>query len=182
MSMTDSSQRIRFGLEWLGDLELAERDARWQIAPGRWEVQVHIERFVEPTLLLLLSERPRHGYEWVTRSPGSPGDHTSVDIGNLYRVLPGTRVRGYSSPPSGSPSPPALHDGPTTSAQQAPGRRPPGRAPWKKPRPHWQPFSLATTQPAGTYRPPVRAPPEAVGIARSQGASSPRRGARRVIA
>ena len=92
--MTDSSQRIRFGLEWLGDLELARPRCRWQIAPGRWEVQVHIERFVEPTLLLLLSERPRHGYELGHEIARLAGDHTSVDIGNLYRVLRGLEFEG----------------------------------------------------------------------------------------
>lgn len=67
---------------------------RWQIAPGRWEVQVRIERFVEPALLLLLSERPRHGYELAHEITQLAGDHTSADIGNLYRVLRGLELEG----------------------------------------------------------------------------------------
>lgn len=45
-----------------------------------------IERFLEPALLLLLSERPAHGYELV-EPVGEliPGER--VDMGGLYRVL-----------------------------------------------------------------------------------------------
>jgi PadR family transcriptional regulator, regulatory protein PadR len=49
-------------------------------------VRGRIERFVEPALLLLLSERPAHGYELVDPvSELIPGER--VDMGNLYRVL-----------------------------------------------------------------------------------------------
>jgi poly-beta-hydroxybutyrate-responsive repressor len=57
-------------------------------------VQVRIERFVEPALLLLLSERPRHGYELAHEITQLAGDHTGADIGNLYRVLRGLEFEG----------------------------------------------------------------------------------------
>jgi PadR family transcriptional regulator PadR len=46
-----------------------------------------VERFVEPSLLLLLRERPMHGYELIERLPDVAGTATPVDVGNLYRVL-----------------------------------------------------------------------------------------------
>ena len=46
-----------------------------------------MERFVEPALLLLLRERPMHGYELIERLPEVAGDDARVDVGNLYRVL-----------------------------------------------------------------------------------------------
>jgi PadR family transcriptional regulator PadR len=53
---------------------------------GRWHVRGRIERFVEPALLLLLAERPAHGYELVEPvAELIPGER--VDMGNLYRVL-----------------------------------------------------------------------------------------------
>jgi PadR family transcriptional regulator len=53
---------------------------------GRWHVRGRIERFVEPALLLLLSERPAHGYELVEPAfELIPCER--VDMGNLYRVL-----------------------------------------------------------------------------------------------
>jgi PadR family transcriptional regulator, regulatory protein PadR len=45
-----------------------------------------VERFVEPSLLLLLRERPLHGYELLERIP-ELGVEGRVDIGNLYRLL-----------------------------------------------------------------------------------------------
>ena len=36
---------------------------RWLVGPGQWAVRARIERFVEPAVLLLLSEGPRHGLE-----------------------------------------------------------------------------------------------------------------------
>jgi PadR family transcriptional regulator, regulatory protein PadR len=57
------------------------------VRPGHWAVQARIERFVEPALLLLLRERPMHGYELLERLPELTGDETRVDVGNLYRVL-----------------------------------------------------------------------------------------------
>jgi poly-beta-hydroxybutyrate-responsive repressor len=49
-------------------------------------VHARVERFVEPTLLLLLRERPLHGYELLERIP-ELGVERRVDIGNLYRLL-----------------------------------------------------------------------------------------------
>jgi PadR family transcriptional regulator len=51
-----------------------------------WRVRARIERFAEPALLLLLRERPTHGYELLERlAELSPGER--IDMGNLYRVL-----------------------------------------------------------------------------------------------
>jgi poly-beta-hydroxybutyrate-responsive repressor len=49
-------------------------------------VHARVERFVEPSLLLLLRERPLHGYELLERIP-ELGVEGRVDIGNLYRLL-----------------------------------------------------------------------------------------------
>jgi poly-beta-hydroxybutyrate-responsive repressor len=46
-----------------------------------------VERFVEPALLLLLSESPLHGYDLLERLPELTGDDRGIDLGNLYRVL-----------------------------------------------------------------------------------------------
>lgn len=56
------------------------------VRPGHWYVHARVERFVEPTLLLLLRERPLHGYELLERIP-ELGVEGRVDIGNLYRLL-----------------------------------------------------------------------------------------------
>ncbi len=45
-----------------------------------------IERFQVPALLLLLRERPAHGYDLIERLPELT-EEGRVDIGNLYRVL-----------------------------------------------------------------------------------------------
>jgi poly-beta-hydroxybutyrate-responsive repressor len=50
-------------------------------------VRARVERFVEPALLLLLRERPMHGYELIEHLPDVAGPETHVDVGNLYRVL-----------------------------------------------------------------------------------------------
>jgi PadR family transcriptional regulator PadR len=50
-------------------------------------VRARVERFVEPSLLLLLRERPMHGYELIERLPEVAGGETQVDVGNLYRIL-----------------------------------------------------------------------------------------------
>jgi PadR family transcriptional regulator PadR len=49
-------------------------------------VRARVERFVEPSLLLLLRERPLHGYELLERL-SELGFEGRVDIGNLYRLL-----------------------------------------------------------------------------------------------
>ena len=57
------------------------------VRPGHWAVQARIERFIEPAVLLLLRERPRHGYDLVESLVPLVGDGASVDLGNLYRLL-----------------------------------------------------------------------------------------------
>ena len=53
---------------------------------GGWHVRARVERFGEPALLLLLRERPAHGYELLEALPELlPGER--VDMGNLYRAL-----------------------------------------------------------------------------------------------
>jgi poly-beta-hydroxybutyrate-responsive repressor len=49
-------------------------------------VRARLERFSEPALLLMLRERPTHGYELLDALPSVTGE-TRVDMGNLYRVL-----------------------------------------------------------------------------------------------
>jgi PadR family transcriptional regulator PadR len=60
--------------------------ARWS-ADGRWIVRARIERFVEPAVLLLLRDGPRHGYDLLERIPDLAGGEGTVDLGNLYRLL-----------------------------------------------------------------------------------------------
>jgi PadR family transcriptional regulator, regulatory protein PadR len=59
---------------------------RRRIRPGHWGVRARVERFSEPALLLLLRERPAHGYELLEALPALTGE-SRVDMGNLYRVL-----------------------------------------------------------------------------------------------
>jgi PadR family transcriptional regulator len=60
--------------------------SRHQTRPGHWHVRARVERFVEPSLLLLLRERPLHGYELIERLPELAGEGR-IDVGNLYRLL-----------------------------------------------------------------------------------------------
>lgn len=60
---------------------------RRQVRPGEWEVRARVERFIEPALLLLLAERPMHGYELIERVPELAREERRVDLGNLYRLL-----------------------------------------------------------------------------------------------
>jgi poly-beta-hydroxybutyrate-responsive repressor len=53
--------------------------------PGEYEVRARVERFAEPAVLLLLRERPVHGYELLEQLPEVTGER--VDMGNLYRFL-----------------------------------------------------------------------------------------------
>lgn len=55
--------------------------------PGQWAVRARVERFLEPAILLLLRERPVHGYELIERLPEVAGDDARVDVGNLYRLM-----------------------------------------------------------------------------------------------
>ena len=67
--------------------------SRHLVHPGHWHVHARVERFVEPSLLLLLRERPLHGYELLERIP-ELGVEGRVDIGNLYRLLRGLEEEG----------------------------------------------------------------------------------------
>src|SRR6185295_15172815 len=70
---------------------------RRQTRPGHWHVRARVERFVEPALLLLLRERPMHGYELIERLPEVAGGETRIDVGNLYRVLRALEEEGIVS-------------------------------------------------------------------------------------
>jgi PadR family transcriptional regulator PadR len=50
-------------------------------------------RFLEPGLLVLLRERPTHGYELIAELPALLGTER-VDVGNVYRALRGMEERG----------------------------------------------------------------------------------------
>jgi poly-beta-hydroxybutyrate-responsive repressor len=52
-----------------------------------------IERFHVPAVLLLLRERPAHGYDLLERLPALVGDER-VDVGNLYRALRSLEEQG----------------------------------------------------------------------------------------
>jgi PadR family transcriptional regulator PadR len=58
---------------------------RRRIGPGEYEVRARVERFAEPAVLMLLRERPAHGYELLEQLPELTGER--VDMGNLYRFL-----------------------------------------------------------------------------------------------
>jgi PadR family transcriptional regulator PadR len=58
---------------------------RRRLGPGDYDVRARVERFAEPSVLLLLRERPVHGYELLEQLPELTGER--VDMGNLYRFL-----------------------------------------------------------------------------------------------
>jgi PadR family transcriptional regulator PadR len=58
---------------------------RRRVGPGDYEVRARVERFAEPAVLLLLRERPVHGYELLEQLPDLTGER--MDMGNLYRFL-----------------------------------------------------------------------------------------------
>ena len=58
---------------------------RRRIGRGEYDVRARVERFAEPAVLLLLRERPVHGYELLEQLPELTGER--VDMGNLYRFL-----------------------------------------------------------------------------------------------
>jgi PadR family transcriptional regulator PadR len=60
--------------------------ARRRVGPGEWAVRARVERFGEPALLLLLSERAAHGYDLLEQIAELTGEQR-IDMGNLYRVL-----------------------------------------------------------------------------------------------
>ena len=70
--------------------------SRRLVRPGHWHVHARVERFVEPSLLLLLRERPLHGYELLERIP-ELGVEGRIDIGNLYRLLRSLEDEGLVS-------------------------------------------------------------------------------------
>src|ERR671928_1153061 len=70
--------------------------SRRLVRPGHWHVHARVERFVEPSLLLLLRERPLHGYELLERLP-ELGLEGRVDVGNLYRLLRALEAEGLVS-------------------------------------------------------------------------------------
>ena len=59
---------------------------RRRLRSGHWGVRARVERFSEPAVLLLLRERPAHGYELLEQLGALTGE-PRVDMGNLYRVL-----------------------------------------------------------------------------------------------
>jgi PadR family transcriptional regulator PadR len=54
---------------------------------GRWAVRARVERFVEPAVLLLLRDGPKHGYELLEKLPEIAEGGAGLDVGNLYRLL-----------------------------------------------------------------------------------------------
>lgn len=70
------------------------RRARCRNRRGRgWLVRARVERFSEPALLLLLRDRPAHGYELLEALTDVLGGER-VDMGNLYRTLRGLEQEG----------------------------------------------------------------------------------------
>src|SRR5580765_3027632 len=63
---------------------------------GHWRVFARVERFTEPAILLLLRERPAHGYDLLERLPELTGEQR-VEMGNLYRLLRGLEDEGLVS-------------------------------------------------------------------------------------
>jgi len=59
-------------------------------------VLARVERFAEPALLLLLRERPAHGYDLLERLPELTGE-AKVEMGNLYRLLRALEEEGLVS-------------------------------------------------------------------------------------
>jgi PadR family transcriptional regulator PadR len=58
---------------------------RHRIGRGQYDVRARVERFSEPVVLLLLRERPAHGYDLLEQLPELTGER--VDMGNVYRFL-----------------------------------------------------------------------------------------------
>ena len=66
---------------------------RWYTEAEGWQVQARIERYVEPALLLLLSEGSSHGYE-LAEQLADFLEVDRVDYGNLYRMLRSLEAEG----------------------------------------------------------------------------------------
>ena len=58
--------------------------ARRLVGPGDWAVRARIERFGEPALLLLLAERPAHGYELLEQLPELTGEQRGPAAQTLF--------------------------------------------------------------------------------------------------
>jgi PadR family transcriptional regulator PadR len=62
---------------------------------GRWHVRAHVERFTEPSVLLLLRDGPgAHGYELLD-AMAEPATGNQPDMGNLYRLLRSLEEEGF---------------------------------------------------------------------------------------
>ncbi|MGI9112447.1 MAG: PadR family transcriptional regulator [Gaiellaceae bacterium] len=73
------------------------RSARHRrLVDGSWTVDARVARLAEPAVLVILAERPTHGYELLERLPGLLGAE-SVDAGNLYRLLRALEADGIVS-------------------------------------------------------------------------------------
>src|SRR5215210_7834328 len=68
---------------------------RWHVGAGQWEVRGRVERLVEPAVLLLLAERPRHGYQLLEELSGLIVEEAVLDAGNLYRLMRGLEGEGF---------------------------------------------------------------------------------------
>ncbi|MCL4449492.1 MAG: PadR family transcriptional regulator [Actinobacteria bacterium] len=68
---------------------------RCMVAPEQWQVFARVERFIEPAILMLLKEEPRHGYE-LKEALSAIGheEYYKTDFGNLYRLLKGLEDEG----------------------------------------------------------------------------------------
>lgn len=69
---------------------------RCRVGPASFEVRAKVERFAEPAVLLLLAERPSHGYE-IAESLEDLLMEGRVDFGNLYRLLRSLEAEGLVS-------------------------------------------------------------------------------------
>ena len=63
--------------------------------PGHWHVHARVERFVEPSLLLLLREGPLHGYALAQHIKRQSNDLLKVEEGSLYPALQRMLVKGW---------------------------------------------------------------------------------------
>lgn len=67
---------------------------RWLAGGGGWEVHARVERFIEPSLLLLLRDGETHGYDLADTLAEIAGPGERIDLGNLYRMLRALEFEG----------------------------------------------------------------------------------------
>ena len=67
---------------------------RAMIAPGVWRIRARVERYIEPAILLLLSEGSTYGYDLASSLSELLSVNDMVDQGNLYRLLRGLEAEG----------------------------------------------------------------------------------------